>query len=145
MFLLNSRLGLFAVTNSRWCPFSQSYGAILPSSLTALLPPACGFSPHLPVSVYGTGSCKAIAAFLGSSVHMTSLLYFQSLSHFSSPARICLRWYLCASTGFPFPAHIPSLRPHSSVCIRYRIFNLLSIDYVFRPRLRSRLTQSRSA
>ena len=37
------------------------------------------------------------------------------------------------------------LRPHSSVILQYRNFNLLSIDYVFRPRLRSRLTQSRSA
>ncbi len=36
-------------------PLSLSYGAILPSSLTMLLPPALGFSPHPPVSVYGTG------------------------------------------------------------------------------------------
>ena len=47
--------------------------------------------------------------------------------------------------GFPFPDSIPCLCPHSSVYMRYRNFNLLSIDYVFRPRLRSRLTQSRSA
>ena len=31
-----------------------------------LLPPALGFSPHPPVSVYGTGTYSAIAAFLGS-------------------------------------------------------------------------------
>jgi len=37
-------------------PLSLSYGAILPSSLTMLLPPALGFSPHPPVSVYGTGT-----------------------------------------------------------------------------------------
>ena len=30
-----------------------------------LLPSALGFSPHPPVSVYGTGTCVAIAAFLG--------------------------------------------------------------------------------
>ena len=47
--------------------------------------------------------------------------------------------------GSPFPDSIPCLCPHSSVYMRYRNFNLLSIDYVFRPRLRSRLTQSRSA
>ena len=47
--------------------------------------------------------------------------------------------------GYPFPDSIPCLCPHSSVYMRYRNFNLLSIDYVFRPRLRSRLTQSRSA
>ena len=47
--------------------------------------------------------------------------------------------------GSPFPDSIPCLCPHSSVYMRYRNFNLLSIDYVFRPRLRPRLTQSRSA
>ena len=31
-----------------------------------LLPPALGFSPHPPVSVYGTGYDSTIAAFLGS-------------------------------------------------------------------------------
>ena len=37
----------------------------MPSSLTILLPPALGFSPHPPVSVYGTGTVRTIAAFLG--------------------------------------------------------------------------------
>ena len=37
-------------------PFSRSYGVNLPSSLTTLLPLALGFSPHLPVSVCGTGA-----------------------------------------------------------------------------------------
>ena len=45
----------------------------------------------------------------------------------------------------PFPAHALSLRPPSSGHYKYRNLNLLSIDYAFRPRLRSRLTQSRSA
>src|SRR5699024_12036431 len=47
--------------------------------------------------------------------------------------------------GSPFPAPIPCLCPHSSVHMWYRNLNLLSIDYVFRPRLSPRLTQSRSA
>ncbi|RHA65096.1 hypothetical protein DW927_15325 [Roseburia intestinalis] len=55
---------------------------MLPSSLTMLLPSALGFSPHPPVSVYGTGTYKTIAAFLGTwltyfatfiSLHITSL------------------------------------------------------------------------
>ena len=46
---------------------------------------------------------------------------------------------------FPFPAHALPMRPHSSVYMRYRNLNLLSIGYVSRPRLRPRLTQSRSA
>ena len=37
----------------------------MPSSLTMLLPSALGFSPHPPVSVYGTGACCSIAAFPG--------------------------------------------------------------------------------
>ena len=46
---------------------------------------------------------------------------------------------------FPFPGCAFPLCPHSSVIQQYRNLNLLSIDYVFRPRLRPRLTQSRSA
>ena len=42
--------------NARRHPFSRSYGVILPSSLTMLLPLVLGFSPHLPVSVCGTGT-----------------------------------------------------------------------------------------
>ena len=64
MFLLNSCLGQFSAATSRWHSFSRSYGVILPSSLTMLLPSALGFSPHPPVSVYGTGLSKTIAAFL---------------------------------------------------------------------------------
>ena len=44
------------LTSRQGHPFSRSYGVILPSSLTRVLPCALGFSPHLPVSVYGTGT-----------------------------------------------------------------------------------------
>ena len=47
-----------------------------------LLPPALGFSPHLPVSVYGTGMYHTIAAFLDSRNH--TLRYFCSLRVTSS-------------------------------------------------------------
>ena len=63
MFLLNSCLGQFSAAYLRRHPLSRSYGAILPSSLTMLLPSALGFSPHPPVSVYGTGTMYTIAAF----------------------------------------------------------------------------------
>ena len=66
MFLLNSCLSLFSAACLRRHPFSRSYGVILPNSLTMLLPSALGSSPHPPVSVYGTGLSKTIAAFLGS-------------------------------------------------------------------------------
>ena len=66
VFLLNSCLGQFSAAGSLRHPFSRSYGVILPSSLTMLLPPALGSSPHPPVSVYGTGTVRTIAAFLDS-------------------------------------------------------------------------------
>ena len=77
MFLLNSCLSLFSAAWFPRHPFSRSYRVILPSSLTMLLPPALGFSPHLPVSVYGTGTYHTIAAFLDSRNH--TLRYFSSL------------------------------------------------------------------
>ena len=144
MFLLNSCLSLFSAATSLWHPFSRSYGVILPSSLTMLLPPALGFSPHPPVSVYGTGTVCAIAAFLGSRNQM--LPYFCSVHVTSSdcladlPTRLLPRL-----SGFLSPGHLILLRPHSSDTMWYRNLNLLSIDYAFQPRLRPRLTQSRSA
>ena len=56
--MINSRLGLFTATTSRWHPLFRSYGVNMPSSLTTLLPLALGFSPHLPVSVCGTGALR---------------------------------------------------------------------------------------
>ena len=47
--------------------------------------------------------------------------------------------------GFPFPAHPRLPRSHSSVTLQCRNIYLLSIDYAFRPRLRPRLPQGRSA
>ena len=82
MFLLNSCLSLFSAACRSRLPFSRSYGYILPSSLAMLLPSALGFSPHPPVSVYGTGRYHTIAAFLDrSSGHFTTL--FRSASHSS--------------------------------------------------------------
>ena len=46
---------------------------------------------------------------------------------------------------FPFPALPIFLRPHSSVPTRYCNYHQFSIDSGIRPRLRPRLTQSRSA
>ena len=76
VFLVNSRLGLVSVAISLWLPFSRSYGDILPSSLTKVFPLVLGFSPHLPVSVYGTGDKTRIVAFLGSMDSAPSLLMF---------------------------------------------------------------------
>ena len=146
MFLVNSRLGLFSVSGSLRIPFSLSYGVILPSSLTTLLPLAYGYSPHLPVSDCGTGAYKTIAAFLDSMGEGASLLLFaprRALVYeaVDLPAARPLR----LARYFRFPGSLSLLCPHSSECMRYRNFYLLSIGYGFRPRLRSRLTLSRLA
>ena len=145
MFLLNSCLSLFSAAMSPWHPLSRSYGVILPNSLTMLLPSALGFSPHPPVSVYGTGPIYAIAAFLGS-----ALTYFATLSSLHIVTRIFADGFayqpsLLLVPVFPFPAYANALRPHSSDIWEYRNIYLLSITYAFLPLLRSRLTQGRSA
>ena len=102
MFLLNSCLGQFSAASSHWHSFSRSYGVILPSSLTMLLPSALGFSPHLPVSVYGTGTVQTIAAFLGSRLTRFPTL-FRSTSRLWIMIRICLYHSSSACPGIPFP------------------------------------------
>ena len=60
-----------------WYPFSLSYGVNLPSSLTMLLSLILGSSPHLPVSVCGTGTfIQYLQAFLASVLLGNSLLHF---------------------------------------------------------------------
>ena len=63
MFLVNSRSHLVTATpdslrsksdHRQGRTFSRSYGTNLPSSFTRVLSSALGFSPHPPVSVYGT-------------------------------------------------------------------------------------------
>ena len=87
--MLNSRLGLFTAATSLWLPFSLSYGVILPSSLTTLLPLALEFSSHLPVSVCGTGASSIHIPFLATTFsHFPTK--FQSLSPGATNARVQL-------------------------------------------------------
>ena len=112
MFLLNSCLSLFSAATSQWHPFSRSYGAILPSSLTMLLPSALGFSPHPPVSVYGTGTCGTIAAFLGTA-SSSFATFFRSLSHARIALRTSLQYSSHAWPGFLSPGFgLGNASPH---------------------------------
>ena len=89
--MVNSRLGHFTATQeSSICkrfhhpghPFSLSYGVNLPSSLTRVRSHTLGYSPHLPVSVYGTVTRKTpYEAFLE---RMVLPVYGQSPPHHSS-------------------------------------------------------------
>ena len=121
--MINSRLGLFTATTSRWHPFSRSYGVNMPSSLTTLLPLALGSSPHLPVSVCGTGTLSIPHTF---SRHISDMLPYYNFSPFRP--------------GQPTPG---SYLVYVSVCLNsqwLRNFYRMCIDYAFRPRLSSRLT-----
>ena len=118
MFLINSRLGLFTAAISRWLPFSRSYGVILPSSLTRVLPFVLEFSSRLPVSVCGTGTSKYLAAFLAGVDSKTSFpwstprhspgfrLAFLTTSH---PHCLDALFRLRASSIFPCHCFIDSL------------------------------------
>ena len=110
-----------------------------------LLPSALGSSPHLPVSVYGTGTYRTIAAFLGTWLTRFPTLSFGPHHVFALPDGFASLTATPLARGFPFRARALLIRPHSSVTMQCRNLNLLSIGYGFRPRLRSRLTQGRSA
>ena len=156
VFLLNSRLARLFVASitSPTCvgrarrPFSRSYGAILPSSFSRVLPIALVFSTCPPVSVLVRARPTSLDAFLGGMASRTSA-FAASASRLRldgrrislSPAlrgypRSTIAW---VSLAYPVP---PSV---IAVGTWYRNINLLSIAYALRPRLRSRLTLRRLA
>ena len=145
MFLLNSCLSLSSAACSRRHPFSRSYGVILPSSLTMLLPPALGSSPHPPVSVCGTGAYCAIAAFLDSWARTLRYSHFAARHGLGPTGGFSSLSLVPLAPVYPLPGRAPLLCPHSSDDTQCRNVHLLSIGYVLRPRLRSRLPQGRSA
>ena len=85
----------------------------MPSSLTILLPSALGFSPHPPVSVYGTGTYKTIAAFLDS--QGPGLPYLCSVRVTSSdraadlPTALLPRLHRDIHSRIPFPVCVPTV------------------------------------
>ena len=108
MFLVNSRLGRFTAAPSSSIPrrnvtllgrpFSRSYGAILPSSLTRVLPIALVFSTCLPVSVLVRARPTSLDAFLGGMASGTS-----PIAGLGIPSQAC--WV----TDFPItrPTRLP--------------------------------------
>ena len=151
MFLINSRLGRFAAAargsgsvclHPRRRPFSRSYGASMPSSLTVVLPIASVCSTRPPVSVLVRAPTSLPRGF--SRKH--------GISDFAQSLRLASRSEWCAD----FHAHPPTrfhvdVQNHArmpfsvapsvmTVRQRYRNVCLLRIGYAFRPRLSSRLT-----
>ena len=142
MFLVNSCLNLFTAACRSRHPFSRSYGVILPSSLTIVRSLTLGFSPHLPVSVCGTGTLDLTSGFSW----QREISRFGS---FASPSQLNLG---CADLPTHQPHCLDAVKPtprstYPSASPRrsndpwwYRNVNLLSIAYSARSRLRPRLT-----
>ena len=149
VFLINSRLDLCTAApgtrRSREHPFSRSYGVILPSSLTSVLPCVSESSSRPPVSVSGTGAHGLARGFswqcrlwrFGTSSSLPIAAWRSAAGFAALPARRLGR--TLPSVRSP---HLPASPLRSIIRGRYRTIHLLSIAYAFRPRLRPRLTLS---
>jgi hypothetical protein len=116
VFLINSCLGHFSAALHGLLrfrhPFSRTYGVNLPSSLTTLLPLALGFSPHLPVSVCGTGTFILDRGFSRQCRIKCFGTFFPSPSRLRIIRRICLPDFLfLLDEYFQLLVHSISLRP----------------------------------
>ena len=145
MFLINSRSSRFTVTprsfHPRGYPLLRTYGVMLQSSLTTILPSALDYSSRLPVSVLVRSLVfQPLEAFLGRPsddfTNVNALEPVPWLMRADLPIphlkTVYRRFY---SYGSPFKRR-PSIGP----CKWRRNVDLLSIVYAFRPRLRYRLT-----
>ena len=145
MFLLNSCLGQFSAAcfQAPLLPklrghFAEFLNNASPVGLRILSSSTCvglryGFSWH------DSGFSRRLAHLLRYPlVRSTSRIPFMRGGFASLSGTSFVR-------GFPFRGQALHPCPHSSDHEKYRNLYLLSIDYGFRPRLRSRLTQSRSA
>ena len=132
-------------------PFSLSYGAILPSSLTWFISRTLGYSPRLPVSVCGTDALLSTPRSFSwqpsiSKSHLSEDSWSLRLSDlmaggFAYRPSCSLRPPSFCRSRNPIPTgRLTYCVPPSAPIERYRNINLLSIDYAFRPRLRFRLT-----
>ncbi len=143
MFLLNSRLDLFAAPWLPRDPFSRSYGVNLPSSLTVIHSSTLGYSPRPPVSVYGTGACNLkLRSFSRqhTRAHYPFRRSFMVLSRLSKPELLTPAYTYTLQRPIPSGrgAYV-SVSLHRS-CSRYRNINRSSIAITLRLTLRSRLT-----
>ena len=143
--MINSRRSRFTVTqrglHPSGHPLSRTYGIILQSSLTTILPSALDYSSRLPVSVLvRSAKLQTYEAFLerpsDDFVNINALGPHAWLLRADLPiphlARVHGHFYSYRS---PF-GRCPSIGPLSW----RRNVDLLSIVYAFRPRLRHRLT-----
>ena len=155
--MVNSRLDQFTAAPSSSLrmeftlpgrPFSRSYGTILPSSLTRVSSLTLVFSTCPPVLVLGTGTSILPRGFSRRHGYgdWPAVKPAGIAPRVKTPLRIFLQRL---ATCLPQDNHrlgsltLPRPPIGQMSATWYRNINLLSIDYAFRPRLRSRLTLSR--
>ena len=143
--MINSRRSRFTVTpssvNRRGYPLSRTYGAILQSSLTSVLPSALDYSSRLPVSVLvRSPKLQPLEAFLGRlssnfpNINAVGPIPWLTRADLPIP-------HLGMVHGHFYSYRLPYRRRPSIGTLRWRRnVDLLSIVYAFRPRLRNRLT-----
>ena len=149
--MINSRLGRFAAAasrsrregvHSRRRPFSRSYGASMPSSLTVVLPIASVCSTRPPVSVL----VRAPTALPRGFSRKHGLTGFARSLRLASQASRAADFHAARPTRFhgdvQNPARLPFSVAPSVMPRRRRCGNVcpLRIGYASRPRLSSRLT-----
>ena len=119
-------------------PFSRSYGASLPSSLTKVLPFTLVFSTRLPVSVCGTvtqdSSLRGFSRQQGSTTSASGARSRASAQPADFPAGLFA--YTLPPT-LPIVGWPTSLRPPFAPPEWFRNVDRISIAYAFRPRLRT--------
>ena len=102
-----------------------------------LLPSALGFSPHPPVSVYGTGTYHTIAAFLGT--WLTCFATFISLHITSSdcladlPTRLLPRLYRFFHSRLMLSTYVPTVLLYCSTGISTCCPSTTSFDLALGP------------
>ena len=143
--MINSRRSRFTVTpssvNRRRYPLSRTYGAILQSSLTSVLPSALDYSSRLPVSVLvRSPELQPLGAFLGRSSDDYSNINAVGPANRLMRADLPIPHRPAVHGHFYSSAHPNKRRPSIGPLRRRRNIDLLSIVYAFRPRLRYRLT-----
>jgi hypothetical protein len=158
VFLLNSRLGRFSAASFpslphgqlkyQRHPFSRSYGVILPSSFSTDHSSTLGFSPRLPVSVFGTVgqhtpargfSWRQASGTLGGASTPLGIRSHLQPGGFASPARL-LR---CIGTSITRRFLCFRVPPYGQTrTLRHGNVHPFPIAYASRPRLRGRLTRS---
>ena len=122
VFLVNSRLGRFAAApqgsrreavHPRGHPFSRSYGVIMPSSLTMVLPIASVSSTRLPVSVL----VRALAELPRGFSRKHGLTGFAQSLRLASRALV-RRWFPC---GAPYALSRGRPEPRPATLLRHPV------------------------